>query len=110
MKMPRADRRGYSLAEILAVVTIVGILAAIIVPRIGGRSHAAKGHACAVNKGNIEVQSQLWYRNKGSWPAADLSDLAADKAYMPDGLPRCPVDGSEYLLDQSTGEVRGHSH
>lgn len=103
-------RRGLSLIELLAAVTILGIVAAIIVPRFRGHREKAEPAACFVNQGNIEVQTQLWRRQKGRLPAADLSDIGGDGAYFPDGLPRCPVDGSAYQIDATTGRVVGHAH
>ena len=108
--MSSPTRRGFSLLELLAAIAILGILVAIIVPRFGDNAKTAKKRACAVNKGNIEVQSQLWYRTKGTWPAAGLSDIGANQTYFPEGLPTCPVDGSTYQLDAATHRVTGHSH
>ena len=108
--MSSQTRRGFSLLELLAAITILGILVAIFVPRFGDNAKTAKKRACAVNKGNIEVQSQLWYRTKGTWPAAGLSDIGANQTYFPEGLPTCPVDGSTYQLDAATHRVTGHSH
>ncbi len=99
-------RLGLSLLELLAAITIL----AIIVPRFGDNAKTAKKRACAVNKGNIEVQSQLWYRTKGAWPATGLSDIGANQTFFPDGLPACPVDGSGDQLDAATHRVTGHTH
>ncbi|MBM3999563.1 MAG: prepilin-type N-terminal cleavage/methylation domain-containing protein [Planctomycetes bacterium] len=107
---PAARRSAFSLMEMLAVVTILGVLAALIVPRFTGQAKAARKNACDVNRGNIEVQCQLWYRNKGAWPAAALSDIGADPKYFPDRIPACPVDSTAYTIDRSTGRVVGHSH
>lgn len=106
----RRGSRGLSLLEILAVVTIIGVLAVIVIPRFANHSDRAKAKACHVNKGNIETQTQLWLRNKGRWPASDLSDIGAHPDYFPDGLPTCPVDGGSYVLDRTTQRVRGHQH
>ena len=70
----------------------------------------SKRNACYVTKRNIEVQAELWYRNKAAWPATDLGDIAADGAYLPEGQPACPVDASGYTLDAATGRVVGHEH
>ena len=99
-----------SLLEMLAAVTILGILAAVLLPRMGAYGAKAKGNACSVNKANIDVQTQLWYRTKGAWPATNLSDIGANKTYFPDVLPVCPVDGSAYQLDSTTHRVVGHAH
>ncbi len=103
-------KRGFSLLELLAAITILGIIAAIVVPRFGDHAKKAKISACSVNKGNIEVQTQLWYRTKGSWPATGLGDIGANRTYFPEGLPTCPVDGSSYQLDATTHRVIGHTH
>ena len=103
-------RAGLSLFELLAALTILAILVVIIVPRFGDHAKTAKKRACSVNKGNIEVQSQLWYRTKGTWPASGLTDIGANQTYFPDGLPTCPVDGSAYQLDATTHRVNGHTH
>ena len=104
-------RAGLTLIEILAVVVIVAVVAVLIVPRLVGQSDEAKKNACYVNKGNIEVQAQLWYRNKGSWPANPLANsLGGDAAYFPTPLPVCPVDGTAYELDAVTHRVTGHNH
>ncbi|MCH7729633.1 MAG: type II secretion system protein [Planctomycetes bacterium] len=101
---------GFSLLEVLAVLTIIGIVAGVVLPRLGEKSTDSKIAACDVNTGNIEVQSQLWLRNFGTAPAADLSDIGADTNYFPDGLPTCSVDGSAYQIDVATQRVTGHGH
>ncbi len=103
-------RRGMSLLELIAVVTILGILATIVVPRFGDQSKSAQKKACSLNKGNIETQAQLWYRNKGAWPASDLSNMGSDTTYFPAGLPTCPFDNTAYQFNSTTQQVIGHNH
>lgn len=100
----------FSIVELLAVVTILGVLAVIILPRVN--SHISEGNreACFMNRGEIETQVQLWRRNEGSLPAANLSDIGADPEYFPDGLPTCPAGGGTYTIDTTTGHVIGHTH
>ncbi len=107
---PPKRRRGFSLLELLAVITLMGIVAVIAVPRIGSQSQKAKVTACDVQRGNIEVQAQLWFRNRGRWPARDLNDIAGNADYLPDGLPICPVDGSTYVFDSAKQQVIEHDH
>ena len=103
-------RTGFSLLELMAVITILAIVAAYTIPRLGTNNVTAKRNACWTNQGEIELQVQLWRRNKGSYPAADLSNIGADTAYFPQGLPTCPADGTTYTIDTTTGLVVGHTH
>ncbi|MEM1304036.1 MAG: prepilin-type N-terminal cleavage/methylation domain-containing protein [Planctomycetota bacterium] len=107
---PRGGRLGFSLMELMASVTIIGVLAAIGIARMVTPITNANVNACHAHKGEIELQAQLWRRNKGSFPAANLGDIAIDAAYFPEGLPTCPVDGTAYTIDAATGLVVGHTH
>jgi type II secretory pathway pseudopilin PulG len=99
-----------SIVELLAVVTIIGILAAVIVIRIQPQSDDVRARACNAQRGNIEIQIELYYRNQGAWPTTSLSDIGGNVQYFPEGLPDCPVDGSTYTIDASTHRVVGHNH
>ena len=101
---------GFSLVELIAVIAILGVVAVLILPRASSGNDAAKVAACHVYKGDIEIQVELWNHNTGSWPAANLASIGADINYFPEGLPTCPVDGTTYTIDTSTGLVIGHSH
>lgn len=102
-------RRGFSLLELLAVVTILGIIAALLVPRVVVNSDAAKEKSCAHNRVEINIATERYYIHIGAWPANDLSDIGADPDYFPEGLPTCPVSGAAYQLDGTTHRIQGHT-
>ena len=102
--------RGFTLLEILIVVVILGVLAAVVIPRFQVSAAEAKKSSCAQNVANINTQVERWYFEKGSWPAADLAEIAADANFFPSGIPTCPVDASAYALDATTKRVTGHAH
>jgi prepilin-type N-terminal cleavage/methylation domain-containing protein len=103
-------RRAFSLMELMAALGIIGVLAVLIVPRLAGHNDTSKRAACYANQGDIEMQVKLWRRNQGTYPAANLSDIGANPTYFPSGLPVCPVDGSAYTIDTTSGLVIGHTH
>ena len=94
----------------MAVVALIGITVTIVLTRASDGSDKSDIAACYVNKGDIEIQCELWMHNTGSWPAANLSDVGGDLDYFPEGVPACPVDGTAYTIDTSTGRVSGHNH
>jgi prepilin-type N-terminal cleavage/methylation domain-containing protein len=102
-------RLGFSLMELLAVVGILGILAAMILSRVIVSNDNAKEKTCLHNRAEINISVEQFYIHNGSWPANNLSDIAADPSYFPDGLPNCPVSGAAYSIDGTTHRVIGHS-
>lgn len=104
MKCSRHRRQAFSLMELLAVVTILGIIAAIIVPRVTTSSDTAKAKVNAHNKGTINSAIERYYIENGSWPAANLKELNVP-AYFPDGVPANPVDNSAYAMNATTHRI-----
>jgi general secretion pathway protein G len=99
------DRAAFSLMELLAVVTILGIIAAIIVPRVAISSDTAKAKVNEHNKATINSAVERWYVEQGSWPADNLTNIGADVNYFPQGLPTNPVTNGAYSLNPTTHRV-----
>lgn len=98
--------------ELLAVVTILGVIAAIVLPRVAENSENAKARVCEHNCGQLNSAIERYYLDTGSWPSADLNELGlVAGTYFPDGLPACPVSGAPYRIDPASAEkhVVGHT-
>src|SRR4026209_670598 len=69
--------RGFTFIEIMVVVAILAILAALVVPRIMGRTDDAKGTAAKVQIRNIEGALQMYKLDNGVYPSTEqgLKDL-----------------------------------
>lgn len=98
------SRRGFSLMELLAVVTILGIIAAIIVPRVSVSTSNARTQVDAHNRATINAAVERYFIEEGSWPA-DIGTIANDTDYFPDGIPVNPTDNSAYALNATTHRV-----
>ena len=109
IKMAAAQfRRGFSLLELLAIVLIMGIMAAVIVPRIGGHTGKAKANVCHQYKADINDKLEKYFFDTETW-ATDLNDIQSDD-YYPTAIPVCPVDGTAYTIDPATHRIMGHDH
>lgn len=98
------NKKGFTLIELMLVVIILGILVAMVVPRLVGRGEQARKQAAEADiRSNIALALDLYELDNGSYPEK-LEDLLKDpgesKAANWNGpyLKRNPVDpwGREY--------------
>ena len=71
MKHTLRDNRGFTLIEIMVVVFILAMLAALIAPRIMGRSDDAKIADAKVQIKNIETALKLYKLDNGNYPTTE---------------------------------------
>jgi len=71
--LPRVcgETAGFTFIEIMVVVAILAILAALVVPRIMGRTDDAKRTAAKVQIRNIEGALQLYKLDNGVYPTTE---------------------------------------
>lgn len=97
---PRKSLVGFSLIELLVVVAILAILAAVIAPQFSNSSVEAKESALRSNLSSLRSAVELYYRDHGKYPSA----VAATGATCPGtGLAGSGLINSEdALVEQLT--------
>ncbi|MGB2705427.1 MAG: type II secretion system protein [Candidatus Omnitrophota bacterium] len=100
--MRRLNKKGFTLVEIMIVVAIIGLLAAIAIPNFVRARVMARTNACVANLKQIDGAKQIWAIDTG---AADTvipggSEAAAMGTLVPDYLKRTPVcqSGGTYTI------------
>ncbi|KPF69815.1 type II secretion system protein GspG [beta proteobacterium AAP99] len=63
--------RGFTLIEIMVVVSILAILAALVIPNVIGQSDDAKRKAAAVEIGTLKRALQMYYLDNGRYPSTE---------------------------------------
>jgi general secretion pathway protein G len=71
MKEKYSDNRGFTLMEMVIVMAILALLAALVVPKIIGRSDDAKIADAKVQIRNIESALKLYKLDNGIYPATE---------------------------------------
>jgi general secretion pathway protein G len=102
-------RTASTLLELLVIVIVLGVLAGVIIPRIGDSTNRARRDACKQYKAEINAALERYLFQEGHPPNA-LGDLKGNADYFSGPIPRCPVTGQAYSLDGTTHRVAGHDH
>ncbi|MFL4617284.1 type II secretion system major pseudopilin GspG [Stenotrophomonas maltophilia] len=101
----RARQQGFSLIEIMVVVVIIGILAALIVPRLMDRPDQARVVAARQDIAALMQALKLFKLDNGRYPTAEQGLQALVKP--PQGGGAMPVTP---YLDRLPNDPWGHSY
>lgn len=84
MSMFKKNKKGFTLIELMIVVAIIGILAAIAIPRFAQMLERSREGATKGNLGAIRSSVSIYYGDKeGTWPTDLTTNFTAYINPMP---------------------------
>ncbi len=91
-------KKGFTLVEIMIVVAIIGLLAAIAIPNFMKSRVASQATTCVNNLRQIYHAKEQWASQVGAAPGAAVQSVVNDRnaviGFLAGGEPSCPVRNS----------------
>ena len=91
-------KKGFTLVEIMIVVAIIGLLAAIAIPNFVGARNSARKQACIANLKTIEGAKQVWALENNQADTAIPAFTVLTGGNFLRSEPVCPSGGSYNVL------------
>ena len=103
----KSMKKGFTLVEIMIVVAIIAILAAIAIPNFIAYRNESQENACVANKDTIRTAAETWLTKHPGTTAPGESDLVkSDGTGLLKTWPTCPKGGNAYTIAVDNGAIK----
>jgi general secretion pathway protein G len=106
MQKKLKKRQGFMLLELVIVIAIIGILAAVAIPNFTGMTNEAKVARIKADLSTVSAAAAVSYTKNGTYPKS-VDELVQSGELSSHPESEKDLDDKKYAIDDQTGEVTG---
>ena len=96
--------KGFTLVEIMIVVAIIAILAAVAIPNFVKYRNESQKSSCISNMKQLQTAGEQWCMINGATATPGLNDLCGSDKYVKT-TPVCPYAKDQYTIANESGII-----